>query len=417
LSSTRLFRIGGKMKLPIVQPTYPTNTIQSFPSLVENQASTMQAAFDKGTLDGKEYQVTLTADLNGNDGSKKIGHDSPNISSDNVSDAIEEVYAAIASTVLGEIPDNSITNAKLAIDAKVGSLATLNTTEKANVVGAINEINAYAVGLPNKVNTIETDLNIVRTAKTTTGSNVALSVDTDGTFDLTRNGNILTIIPNVANTGTITINVDGQGAIGIRKANDAGTLVVLEAGDIKQNVPTQLVRDTVNNFFVYAPRGGSNLKSGQKGTVQFPSNTTTFNVAITNVDVNKSILKFTVRSISGSLTPSALSVVGMIFNGTTLKFDVRSGSSSSNLVISWEVLEFNNVKSLQKGNFTGASSSITINQINTQKSSIQHSKTVDSTTTTEYRSLLSTSSIDTTTGITLSSSESGVWHWQVIEFN
>jgi hypothetical protein len=55
----------------------------------------------------------------------------------------------------------------------------------------------------------------------------------------------------------MTINVDGQGAIGIRKANDAGALVVLEANDIKHNVPTTLVRDTVNNFFVYAPRGGN----------------------------------------------------------------------------------------------------------------------------------------------------------------
>lgn len=51
------------------------------------------------------------------------------------------VDTAIAGVVLGQIPDNSITNVKLATDIKVGSLATLTTTEKASVVGAINETN------------------------------------------------------------------------------------------------------------------------------------------------------------------------------------------------------------------------------------------------------------------------------------
>jgi hypothetical protein len=401
------------MKLPIVQPTYPTNTIQSFPSLVENQASTMQAAFDKGTLDGKEYQVTLTADLNGNDGSKKIGHNSPNVSSDNVSDAIEEVYSAIQSTVLGEIPDNSITNAKLSIDAKVGSLATLNTAEKTNVVGAINEINTYAVGLPNKVNTIETDLNIVRTAKTTTGSNIALSVDTDGTFDLTRNGNILTIIPNVANTGTMTINVDGQGAIGIRKANDAGTLVVLEAGDIKQNVPTQLVRDTVNNFFVYAPRGGSNIKSVQRGIVTISVLNT--NVTITTVDLSKSVLKFTSRAVQSPLDPSRIGVRGKLSSQTNINFTTESSSPGTQVY--WEVVEFNNVKSIQRGDVSNlASNAQTISTVNQQKSIIFHSNTLK--TTTQDASLVFTASnITNSTQINLFSIPNCDWHWQVIEFN
>jgi hypothetical protein len=43
-----------------------------------------------------------------------------------------------------DIADGAITNAKLATDVKVGSLATLTTTEKASVVGAINEIDAAA---------------------------------------------------------------------------------------------------------------------------------------------------------------------------------------------------------------------------------------------------------------------------------
>lgn len=44
--------------------------------------------------------------------------------------------------VSGAADNGSITNAKLATDVKVGSLATLDTTEKASVVGAINEVAA-----------------------------------------------------------------------------------------------------------------------------------------------------------------------------------------------------------------------------------------------------------------------------------
>jgi flagellin len=42
------------------------------------------------------------------------------------------------------VADTSITNAKLATDVKVGSLAALTTTQKASLVGAINEVDANA---------------------------------------------------------------------------------------------------------------------------------------------------------------------------------------------------------------------------------------------------------------------------------
>ena len=59
------------------------------------------------------------------------------------------VYAQIANLLAiaqaaqaGAILPGTITDAMLATDAKVGSLTTLTTTEKASVVGAINEIDA-----------------------------------------------------------------------------------------------------------------------------------------------------------------------------------------------------------------------------------------------------------------------------------
>ena len=43
-------------------------------------------------------------------------------------------------SVAGVVGDGTVTNAKLATDVKVGSLASLTTTEKASLVGAINEL-------------------------------------------------------------------------------------------------------------------------------------------------------------------------------------------------------------------------------------------------------------------------------------
>lgn len=51
---------------------------------------------------------------------------------------------SITGVVLGQIPDNSLTNTKLGTDIKVGSLAALTTTEKGSVVGAVNELKANA---------------------------------------------------------------------------------------------------------------------------------------------------------------------------------------------------------------------------------------------------------------------------------
>ena len=57
-------------------------------------------------------------------------------------DDIDTNTSDIASLVAGTIPDGSVTNAKLATDVKVGSIATLTTTEKSSVVGAINEVDS-----------------------------------------------------------------------------------------------------------------------------------------------------------------------------------------------------------------------------------------------------------------------------------
>lgn len=411
-------------KQAISTSTVGVTNIQSLPDIVIGDASNLKATFDKTGLDEKTYiNTVLIPELNGNDGSKKIGHNSPNLGSDNVADGLEEVRLIAVQAQAGDILPNSITNTELGLDVKVGSLASLTTTEKSSVVGAINEIDGEVSTLSGNVSslttslgTVQTDLNIVRTAKTTTGSAVALAVDTDGTFDLTRNGNILTVIPNATNTGSVTINVDGQGAKTIKKANDSGTLVNLEAGDIKINVPTQLVRDTVSDFFVYAPKGGSNIKSIQNGNATLTLSTT--NITISSVNVSNAIVKISV-SATGTNTNTNL-VSATLTSPTNLELIVNSTGGGLN--VQWDVIEFNNVKSKQVGN-TGFGSptgnfNISITNVNFLKSMLFFSYDSPTSSTTIANAMVS-GNLTSNTNILFIKKTATIYNvkWQVIEFN
>jgi hypothetical protein len=411
-------------KQPISKLTTDLNNIQALPDVVKGQATTLKATFDESGNEIKTYVNTvLTEELNGSDGANKIGLTNPNLSADNVGDGVEEIRQIAVQAQGGTILPNSITNEQLSADVKVGSLGSLTTTNKTSVTASINELDAevgantgdIATNTAN-ISTTALNLDILRTAKITTGSSVAIAVDTDGTFDLTRNGNILHIIPNVTSTGGITINVDGQGAIGIRKANDAGTLVALEAGDIKINVPTQLVRDTVNNFFVCAPRGGSNIKSIQRGTATISALTT--NITITSVDLSKSIVIMT-QSLREN--DARVSVTAKITTATNLQL-VSNLVGSTNTFVSWEVIEFNNVKSLQKGlaTFTGSAGfNTTITSVNLSKAMIVSSSRLSATASGHLHSC--TARLTTQTNINFqgwsSATDAQNVEWQVIEFN
>jgi hypothetical protein len=414
-------------KQPITKLTTDLNNIQALPDVIIGQAVSLKATFDESGNEIKTYVNTvLTEELNGSDGANKIGLTNPNLASDNVGDGVEEVRQIAVQAQGGTILPNSITNEQLSADVKVGSLGSLTTTDKTSVTASINELDAevgantgnIATNTAN-ISTTALNLDILRTAKITTGSSVALTVDTDGTFDLTRNGNILHIIPNVTSTGSMTINVDGQGAIGIRKADDAGTLVALEAGDIKINVPTQLVRDTVNNFFVYAPRGGSNIKSIQRGATSV--NSTSQDVVISSINSEKSIVCLSFYASSGATLDSYF-VTAEITSDTTITF--KKGASFGSITVDWLIIEYNNVKSKQSGTatITSATSStdVSISSINISKSiSFASARTTENST--NFNRVIVSGKLTSDTNIQLNVGSSATANrtveWQVIEFN
>lgn len=105
--------------------------------------------------------------------------------------------------VLGAVPDNSITNAKIATASKIGLLADLDTAEKGSIVGAINElaaapsgssdslIDANDVYLISPVATVTDAVNYVEVSNAATGDAPGFSAkgtDTDIDFTISAKG-------------------------------------------------------------------------------------------------------------------------------------------------------------------------------------------------------------------------------------
>lgn len=101
-----------------------------------------KAQLDAGQLDNRYFTETeLQSTTSGTSGAAKIGATQVAVGSGTQVQAILEwLYLQITNVTLGQIVDGSLTNAKLATDIKVGSLATLTTTDKSSVVAAVNEV-------------------------------------------------------------------------------------------------------------------------------------------------------------------------------------------------------------------------------------------------------------------------------------
>lgn len=80
-----------------------------------------------------------------------------------------EIDTTLAGITAGVMPDNSVTNTKLATDVKVGSLAALTTTDKSSVVAAMIEVRALAVAaVPLTGGSMTGNLSVVKTIATMT---------------------------------------------------------------------------------------------------------------------------------------------------------------------------------------------------------------------------------------------------------
>jgi hypothetical protein len=164
--------------------------------------------------------------------------------------------------------------------------------------------------------------------------------------------------------------------------------------------------------------GGGNIKSLQKGETSITASSSSTNITINAVDTSKAIVLISFFGAE-SVMERAL-VKAEITTSTNINLSRFSSASTNPIDISWVVVEFDNVKSLQKGNFTmsASPSSISISAVDTQKTLIFVSYNSNSTSTFANRSFLK-HYLSTSTSISLVN-EGAITHhihWQAIEFN
>lgn len=167
--------------------------------------------------------------------------------------------------------------------------------------------------------------------------------------------------------------------------------------------------------------GGSNVKSIQRGTTILTAQS--LDLTISSVDLNKSIVIMSYSDLNNSSDGNSL-IRAKLTSATNINFYL--GEYSTPKYIEWQVIEFNNVKSIQRGDFTTPSttitayvdkSSVTINSINTSKSLIFASFASELGYSSRY-TMIGNFQISNATTITLAKGNSvqRFWHWQVIEF-
>ena len=256
-------------------------------------------------------------------------------------------------TVAGVVGDGTVTNAKLANDVKVGSLATLDTTEKGSVVGAINENKANAdnrytkpgAGIPKSdlVAAVQASLNLADSAlqEVTIASKTPVNA-----VAATKN---LTISGVVVHGETVTIDTDiYEFAADAAQSVTPGNIAVNIAASTTKSqgtlsVPIQPVSgETITigvgageKVYTFVPNGtanaegeisvGVNVGAAQGNIVAAINGTDGHNTAHTQVSagafaVNDSIITALVGGVAGDTIATTETMVGAgnQFDGVTL---------------------------------------------------------------------------------------------------
>jgi len=402
-------------KKTLTQSTVATNNIQSQPDQVVDQSTALKLAFDQYGIDSKQYNnVTLLAELAdespSNSGSNTIGHNSPGITANNVGDGLEELKDALDGIVLGQIPDNTLTEAKMAAEMK----------KQAGGVYPYNSGDTNATNIGTNANNVD----ILRTGATVGGSANAITLTsaTASNFDFAIDLNPITFMPTANNTGAVTVNLDDHGVVSVLKPDGVGGTTALEADDLVDGVPATFYRRVSGNFFLFSPKGGADvIKSEQTGTFTSGS-AATFDLTIAPVDVDASVVDVYVQGVVLGADINLFRV--KLINSTTVRV-IRGGTGTmSTINLAYQVTEYvkENVKSKQELDFTITTTAhiIPISSVDINKAILSASLSSGSTS----------ANLQDGTYRYYYNNSTGVWFWypgslsgtvittlQVIEFN
>lgn len=167
-------------------------------------------------------------------------------------------------------------------------------------------------------------------------------------------------------------------------------------------------------------KGLPTIKSMQSGDASIATNVGGTNITIETVNLSKAIVLITESNSTSTGNPQYVKVRAKFTSPTNINL-VREGTSSSiSCEISWKVIEFNNVKSLQYGDYslTVANSErpVTISSVNTNKSMLFFSFSSSLTSNDTIAMMCKGKILDSTTINFKSGSATIVISWFLVEF-
>ncbi|MGF7046406.1 hypothetical protein J2T13_000882 [Paenibacillus sp. DS2015] len=224
----------------------------------------------------------------------------------------------------------------------------------------------------------------------------------------------ITIVPHVENETSPTLNINGKGAVALKDQKG----VAYVAGKLLAGKPYTFRK--VGTDFLADSGSEGGVKRVQRGGASIAVTLLSVDVTVNELDLSKAILKF--DSTSKSAFMDMNKIRGEIIDSKTLRFTRHNieGDESKNVIIAFEVIEFENVKSLVRGTLSGQSNLYgnIPNPINLSKSFIIASNSVnffgsDGSTLNNVRATIIS---PTSFHLVIPNSRQGVVCYQIIEF-
>lgn len=170
--------------------------------------------------------------------------------------------------------------------------------------------------------------------------------------------------------------------------------------------------------------GGSSIKSVQHGFFSLPKTETVKNITVNAVDNHKSIVLISLYTEDGNVYNKAINFIADVDSPTNIRIERKSESnSSSTLYMSWQLVEFDNIKSIQKGQFTysqyvSSEEIIPIENINMGKSVVFFTHTTTSIVANTANNIERLVRIKSNNELGIYTPQLGdIINWQVVEFN
>ncbi len=248
-----------------------------------------------------------------------------------------------------------------------------------------------------------------------------------GTFTSDANaaaGHILSGMTAYVNGNKITGNIPSKGAATYTPGTTnqtiaagqylSGTQTII--GDA--NLVAANIKSGISIFGVTGSYQTPVIKSIQRGSYTFDDTTSSVNITISAVDLNAAIVLFSHKYISGITTPYNVLIWARLTSPTTL--ELARAQAQGQQQVEWQVVEFNNVKSVQRGTVNmNSSATVTINAVDLSKS-LCFASFKDSGSGGDMSNAFVAIKFNSTTQLSLSAyatiSNTRSVHWQVIEF-